>query len=265
MRQIATAATLTDLARPSIRSSYVARLALLAVIGTSCKELPTNPAPEVTPVRATIHFAARDWQIKVADMMGPGNNRWSASNVSVDSAGLHLRITRQASQWSCAEVSLPQALGQGCYTFVIGARPDSDIHTIAGLFLYQDDDHELDIELGQFGISSHPGSQYVIQPINDTTVATHRHQFSLRDNIQHPIAHTIALTTNSVSFSSNASSVPATPLQAWTYQSASPISPDGTVHINYWLFSGTPPTDNRNHELVIKDFIFSPTCNTQKQ
>jgi len=260
MHQVSPSPAINPQLRIKRPHSYSTRLALLALMSTGCRSQPNSQDAAVTPIGDTITFAGRNWLVKVGEMMGPGNNRWSADNVAVDSDGLHLRIAREGNHWNCAEVFLAQSLGAGCYTFVIGSLQNTDINAVAGLFLYRDDEHEFDVELGQFGIRSHPGAQYVIQPINDATVASHRRQFSLAAATNQITTHTIFLSPDHVTFGSYLNIGTTSPLQTWTYQNMAPITTDGVVHINYWLFNSQAPVDNHDHELIVKDFIFSQSC-----
>ncbi len=236
------------------------RLMLVALLTHNCRQ-STTTAPEIVAIKSSrsIRFAGRDWQIK-SGQMGPGNNHWNPDNVFIDSAGLHLRITHDGARWTCSEVSLASSLGYGCYTFEVEGSSQNGINEIVGLFLYQDDDHEYDVELGRFGSIRHPGAQYVIQPINDSTVHLNRHQFSLHDPVTEVITHRISVGQTAVSFSSYNRARSNPRLQHWTATPNAPVSAQATVHLNYWLFDHLPPTDGQEHEIIIKNFTFTNSC-----
>ena len=48
------------------------------------------------------------WDVKTESAVGPGPNIFDNSNVSVDASGnLHLKITKNATAWTCAEIIGP--------------------------------------------------------------------------------------------------------------------------------------------------------------
>lgn len=244
--------------RPKIHS-LTTRLMLAFLL--SCKNSPSSNRLETTAdiLPNQLRFAGRNWLIK-SGQMGPGNNDWNPDNVFVDQVGLHLRITQNGTRWTCSEVALSSALGYGCYTFEVAGQSQVGTNEIVGLFLYQDDENEYDVELGRFGSIHHPGAQYVVQPINSATVVSNRHRFALRPSPTEIIRHSIMLSPMAVSFSSYRHAGSGSPLQHWTYTAHQPLSAATTVHLNYWLFEHMPPADSRPHEIVIRNFTFAQSC-----
>jgi hypothetical protein len=72
-------------------------------------------------------------------------------NVWVDSRGrLHLKITKNNGRWECAGVILRGAKSYGQYTFRISTDADKlDENIVAVLFLYRNDENEVDIEFSR--------------------------------------------------------------------------------------------------------------------
>src|SRR5208337_186680 len=105
--------------------------------------------------------------------LGPAGNLWTGSKdtVRVDEQGhLHLAITqREDKKWSCAEARLSRSLGHGEYRWVIsGDLAGLDKQAVLGLFLYQDDDHEIDFELSRWaGKGDTWNAQYAVMPSLD--------------------------------------------------------------------------------------------------
>src|SRR5712692_8564296 len=103
----------------------------------------------------TIKFCGYTWDVAGSGTrkLPPGPNYYSTQNVWVDTLNhLHLSICRQAEKWSCASVTLQSPIGYGLYEFFIISQFDLlEPNAIVGLFLYQDDNHELDIELSRWG------------------------------------------------------------------------------------------------------------------
>jgi len=119
----------------------------------------------------TIDFAGKTWNVKNGNG-GPGPNNWGNTDqdVSVDSAGLHLKVSQHADdqKWYSSEVYLPASLGYGKYTFDIDSRADLfDKNLVAAPFLYQDDTHEIDIEHSFWANSSDDKNLfYTVQPFD---------------------------------------------------------------------------------------------------
>ena len=128
----------------------------------------------------TLQFSGYEWAIKAGDLLGPGPNNFSAStdNVWVDDEDrLHLKITHRDGTWYCAEVYRMESLGYGTYTFYLSSYVDLlDKNVVGSPFLYQDDEHELDIEFSRWGVEEGPNAQFVVQPWD---VPGHREQFDL--------------------------------------------------------------------------------------
>lgn len=98
------------------------------------------------------------WHIKESEKpVAPGPNYWSGDgkSVFVDSRHfLHLKILPDGDRWQCAEVASDRMFGYGVYTFYISsnfARYPANI--MAGLFLYENDHSEIDVEFTRWGKS----------------------------------------------------------------------------------------------------------------
>lgn len=130
--------------------------------GTTTADVPTATCalPVITndpnlsvPPRCVV-FAGRPWLVKSRAKGGVTSNAWSdlAENVSVDTSGLHLAITKRAQTWYAAEVTLNESLGYGTYSFRTSSRLDQlDTNAVLGMFTYDYLDpaasyRELDIE-----------------------------------------------------------------------------------------------------------------------
>lgn len=85
------------------RTSTALGAALITVLALA----PITLAGKPSPPRAPIGFAGYTWAVKSsAGKVGPGPNYFSSStsNVWVDGAGLHLKITKAKARWYSAEV-----------------------------------------------------------------------------------------------------------------------------------------------------------------
>ena len=66
----------------------------------------------------------------------------------------------------CAEAHIDKPLGYGPYSFEVKKPVFIDKNIILGLFTYEDDSNEIDIEFGRWGWWFNLNFQYVIQPSN---------------------------------------------------------------------------------------------------
>jgi hypothetical protein len=116
-----------------------------------------------------IEFAGRQWLVKSGCGLGPGPNCWSDTEESVwvEGGQLHLKLRKVNGVWYAAEVSTTACSTQfGMHRFFTIGRPDLyDQNVIAAMFLYKDDQTEVDIEFGKFGDPNAAYNvQYVVQP-----------------------------------------------------------------------------------------------------
>ena len=99
-----------------------------------------------------IEFAGRQWIVKSGCGRGPGPNCWSDSKESVwvESGQLHLKIREVNNTWHAAEVYTEACTKYGRHRFSTVTRLDSfDPNVVAALFLYRNDETEIDIEFSK--------------------------------------------------------------------------------------------------------------------
>lgn len=208
-----------------------------------------------------INFSGYEWIVsRTGDQTShPGPNYFSNSrdNVWVDSRGrLHLRIAKNNGRWECAGVILRGAKSYGRYTFRISTDADKlDKNIVAGLFLYRDDQNEVDIEFARWGDAKAMAGQYVVQP---SAIEDNVHRFSLAE-AGRKSAHVIDWKQDSIVFSSHRghedTGIKRNMVEEWSFKGDTKPSPDRTkVMINLWLFKGTPPSDQKEAELIIDSF-----------
>lgn len=99
------------------------------------------------------------------------NNLFDGGNAWTDKSGaLHLRITKRAGKWYCAQMDLTRSLGYGTYTVVV--RDTSKLEPAAILSMntfdrWAGEGHfrELDLEIGRWGkVRNENNAQYGVQP-----------------------------------------------------------------------------------------------------
>lgn len=200
----------------------------------------TAPAPP-----PQLRWEGYSWDVKEGQGLGPGPNDWAAGNAAVDAQGrLVLRLTQEAAGWACAEVVLNRSLGYGRYEWALSAAPlGFDENIVLGLFTYENDSRELDIEFSRWGGAfGNATADFAVQP----------------SSVQRFVAAPAAPFTASyvwsaagVNFTCGAA--------AWQY-SGPDVPPPGSerVHMNLWLFRGHAPASGRGAEVVISGFTFTP-------
>ena len=227
--------------------------------------IPLPRAESVEPSalwkKDALTFSGFSWDVKTG-YYSPGDNHWSEQNVRVDDNGwLHLRLSNAGDAWQCAEIA-SGAFGYGLYRFHIAGPVDLlDKNAVLGLFLYPGPqlpyraNAEIDIEFARWGQADAPIGNFTVTPTSwrfplavQGELSTHqflwlpdRVEFSSYHGHGEPTEKT--LLAHWVFRGDDQASIPDTPLQ---------------LHINYWLFQGKAPAQNKQPEIVIRKFIFQP-------
>ena len=203
---------------------------------------------------STINFSGYTWTVKSGVGLGPGPNTWSNSSRSVYTDGkgrLHLKVRKIAGVWNSSEVFLPSSLGYGRYDFYIDSRVDrEDPSLVAAPFIYANDSNEFDIEWSKWkNTFATTTDDFAVQPSN---VSYFRDVLTNATSLD-----TIDWSATSVTFIVSQNGVVK---HEQVYTGASNFAPGSeAVHINHWMFQGTPPQDKRrDHDLIIKSFVFTP-------
>jgi hypothetical protein len=206
----------------------------------------------------TVSFAGRTWNVRrnPTAKQGPGPNYFSGANVCVGSDGLHLRIAKDAQgRWQCAEVFLGASLGYGTYEWTVASRVDDlNAQAVLGLFTYETDTREIDVEFSRWGWAADPtNGQFVVQPWDTTGNLQRFTQTAIVTSIQR-----FTWTAGSVTFTSRS------PDNAWTFtwtRTTTDVPPPGgeRVHMNLWLYQGAALANSATSaEVVISNFTFTP-------
>lgn len=209
----------------------------------------------------TLVFGGHSWVVRSdATPSGPGPNLWSGTddNVRLDLQGrLHLRITQRNGQWYCPEVSTAAPIAYGEYSFYVDGRVDLlDPNVVLGLFVYENDTSEIDVEMSRWGDPTAQNAQFVIQP-GWVPWNTHRFQVDLNGDYS---TYRIGWFADRVDFEALHGHVPAPApaaqvIDRWTHALGGRPVPDREhMHINLWLMGGRPPINGQEVEVVISDF-----------
>ena len=201
------------------------------------------------------------------DTGGPGPNRFSPRNVSVDSSGaLHLRISKAAKLWSCAEIYTNEKLGYGTYTYTIESRVDRlDQNVVFGLFNYPDDavdgTNELDIEYARWGVANGPNLAFTAYPsLKHSSQVSQAFPVKLRDPAT---INQFTWKPGSVAFKCSTDSGKAAHEVFAQWQTPASFAQLVShiampVHLNLWLFQSPAPSDQQPVEVIVKRFEYTP-------
>jgi hypothetical protein len=198
-----------------------------------------RPPTVVDPAQARyVRFADRDWVVRpTGTNEAPGGNDWSddARSVWVDDEGLHLVVRRQGGRWWAAEVhtDLPEGPVH-IEAEVATPMAELDPQVVAGIFVYRDDDHEVDIELSQFGGGNGFNAQYAVAPYGPGD----RHRFVIPQH-QGGVRHVLDWRLNRAALDSRG---PDRSYAEWRWTGEKLQDRSGyRLHINLWLYEAKPP------------------------
>jgi len=216
-----------------------------------------------------IQWSGYTWHVRSGDNGGPGPNDWSAENVWIDDQKrLHLKVAHKGNKWSCAEIWSDKRLGFGTYHFDVDSPEEMlDDNVVLGLFNYPTDDlgpdgtNEIDIEYATWGGHQKVHGNFTVWPAQ-SGVSDTSHQFSFFDE-SGTSWNWFTWLPSGVYFGASERVLRGVfGIERWSYKPADalkriPQHPE-PVHINLWLFNGKPPTDDKEVEIVISSFRFTP-------
>lgn len=201
-----------------------------------------------------ITFSGRTWIVTAGSLDDPAApNRFSADSRSifVDERGrLHLRLRHAGGTWYSAEIACTKPLGYGTYSFDVDTDLGAlDPNIVVGLFTWSDDEafanREIDVEFSRWGDPAASNAQFAVQPYE---TPGHLVRFNVPRGARRS-TWTIRWEPSSVAFAGYASAV---------LRDAVPPPGNAVVHINIWLAGARPPIDQRDAELIVDKFEFSP-------
>lgn len=161
-----------------------------------------------------------------------------------------MKIRKIGDTWYSSEVYSRKSFGFGRYTFELQSDPEQlDKWAVLGLFTYQDDDHEIDIEFARWGQAGNPAGWYTVQP----PPYSGENQASFIPALNGAASvHSFHWLSDSIRFRSYR--LPDDSLICiWSY-TGDHVPPAGEerLHINLWLFQGHPPDSADQCEVIIR-------------
>ncbi|MFW5758505.1 MAG: glycoside hydrolase family 16 protein, partial [Bacteroidota bacterium] len=230
---------------------------------TDCWSWSENPLFFVMSEHRVIEFAGYKWDVK-AGFGNPGGNFWSgdSSDIWVDEKGrLHLTLSAKDDRWYATEVISRDYFGYGTYTFYIDADLGLfDSHVVAGIFLYLNEENEIDIEFSRWGDDdNYQFGNYVVQPAE---LPGNQFRFPIMTNGSFT-THQITWMPGQIQFISWHGHYPE-PLEdriiaQWQYSGDNvPVNNGLRLFFNLWLFRGIAPSKPGKEKLVITDMNYKP-------
>ncbi len=207
------------------------------------------------PSISQIQWSGYTWSIK-SGLGNPGPNNWLANSTSVwvDPAGeLHLKIRKIGNIWYSSEIVAPQSLGYGEYTFELSSNIETlDKNIVLGLFTYETDTREIDIEFARWGVATNPAAQYVLQPSS----ASSKYNFPLNMTGNYS-THKFNWSASEIFFQSYYGHTTDYLINQWMYKGVyNPPAGKERIHLNLWLYQGKAPSNLQEAEVIIKSFTF---------
>lgn len=142
--------------------------------GSSVAAVATTAGATSGPtVAAPLRFSGYEWRVRTAPShRGGTDNVYSPLNAWTDQGGaLHLKVTKESGQLTCAEITLTRSLGYGTYSFVVRDTSQLEPAVVFDMFTYDyaggdQNNREMDIEISRWSDPANKNAQYQIQPFH---------------------------------------------------------------------------------------------------
>ena len=234
-----------------------------------------HPAALSQAGTGTVSWKGYDWNVTTGGMAGVVQG--SPSNVFVDaSGGLHLKISKNGTTWTAAELYSATNLGFGTYQWQVSGPIDRmDHNVVLGMSPYgpaanigKDGFNEIDTEFSYWNDElGHVNMDWGVYPATSAAMHFETDFFISLNGGTETTARMVWSSTQVVSsvfagYVPIASSPPA-PAQLNTYTFA-PTNPQAAIPqqaipvlLNLWCYRA-PPADGNDVEVVFTDFQFVP-------
>ena len=209
-----------------------------------------------------LHFSGYDWLVRdLLSYRGGSMNSFDPANAWTDENGaLHLHVTKNQEGWRCAEVKLTRSLGYGTYLFVVRDSAHLEPSAILSLFTWDgmgtdENRHELDIELSQWGVPNNENAQYVVQPYY---IPTNTVRFNAPAGV---LTHAFQWEPGQVTFTTYAGAQlngRAHPLNQHVFTAHVPAPGGDVARIILYVFTSGKVPLQRENEIVVEKFKYYP-------
>lgn len=229
----------------------------------SCQ--PSSSLLEEPPIQSDriLEFSGIEWIVRdnKLEKAGPGPNLFSNSeeNVWVDEKGrLHLRITQKGGEWYCSGITAKRSFGYGKYVFYLNTDVSMlDENVVVGLFTYENDDEEIDIEFSRWSDAENQNAQFAVQP---SDIMGNKVRFDIPKGKKQTL-HSFHWQKDKIEFSSQEIGQEGVrhSIYDWHY-TGNHIPPikNARVKLNLWLFKGRFPTSREEQALIVDSVKYIP-------
>jgi len=240
---------------PTVADVLPARGGLVLAV----KTISGKPAPPETASK-TIQFSGYEWGVYQVPRDSFGVLHVNlASNAWTDEKGrLHLRLRRDANEWTGAEIALSRSLGYGSYSFVLQEMPRLEPATALSMLTWDPLDagqnhREVDIQLSQWGEPGSKNAQFAIQPYY---VPANVYRFMSPSG---SVTHSFRWEAGRMSFQTT-QIVGGRPqvVAEHVFTSGVPSPAGESVHINLYVFGKSKSPQQNGVEVVIEKFAYLP-------
>jgi hypothetical protein len=183
---------------------------------------------------------------------------YDPANAWVDKNGfLHLRIAKNSSEWSSAEVDLSRSLGYGSYQVVVRDIHHFEPAVVLAISTWDDSGpyRAFDTEIGRWGEPAGKNAQYVVQPY---FVPANVVRFLAPAG---PLAYSFTWEPGRVSFLTARGSAPSgksNVVAAHVFTSGIPSPGSESVRLNLYAFQNKRNPLQHEVEVIIEKFEYLP-------
>jgi len=213
----------------------------------------------VPPPTKTLHFSGYDWVVRNGGSYRGGSyvpfisdNAWTD-----DKGALHLRISRNKTEWACAEVKLVRSLGYGTYRFTIRDISHMEPNAVLTLFTWdgvgtEENRRELDIEITRWGFPENDNAQYVVQPYY---IPLNIIRFEAPAGV---LTQSIRWEPGQATFTTSSASGKPNVVHEHVFTAGVPAPGGDSVRINLYAFLKGPTSLTKDSEIIIDKFEYLP-------
>jgi len=225
-------------------------------------DVPAHPTilEQMVFVPKHVTFSNYDWIVQTRPTPNGGKmHYYDPSNVWVDEAGaMHLKVTRIANQWVCAEARTVRNLGFGSYRFRLRDTGMFEPGVALGMFTWssqapEENGREMDIHVSRWGSPENKNAEFVIQPYY---VASNVYRFEMPAG---RVTTGFDWSEGKATFlASRGTGGGEKPFATWTFTTGVPASADERVYVNFCEFGYSKMPMQHEAEVVIDSFQFLP-------
>lgn len=207
----------------------------------------------------TLQFSGYQWEIReTSSNQGGYRNLFIPENAWTDSNGfLHLRVSKQGTDWVSAEVKLTRSLGYGSYRFVVRDLAHLEPAAVFAMFTLDETGpaREMDIEVSRWGEPESRSAQFVIQPY---AVPANTVRFEAPAGLA---TYWMNWGFGRVEFRGESGATPHPPPGAvvdHVFTSGVPSAGNEKIHMNVYVYNNKHHPLEHGFEVVIEKFEYLP-------